>query len=580
MDKIKAYIRDGNISVGTLVLKLILIWFIFSFLIFPNVNLLYNVFFKDGHFSTDAVRKVMASARAMKSLKKSFLLAVSAIVTVNITGILIVLFTEYFDIKGAKILNLGFMTTLIYGGVVLVTGYKFVYGSTGIITKVLCNFFPNLDLNWFIGYGAVLFIMTFSGTSNHMMFLTNAIRGLDYHTIEAAKNMGATQRTILFKIVLPTLKPTIFAITILTFLAGLSTMSGPLIVGGKDFQTISPMIKTFAQMQNSREIAAFLAIILGVATSILLMIMQKIEKKGNYISVSKTKAKIEKQKIVNPVMNVVAHIVAYLMFIIYVLPVIYVFVFSFTDAMAIKTGKISMSSFTLKNYKHLFELSTAYLPYIVSLVYAITAALIVTVIAVVVARIVSKSKHKLDQLFESAVLIPWLLPSTLIALGLMMTYDVQRVNLAGKVLIGTPVIMLIAYIIVKLPFSYRMIRASFFSIDENLEEAAKAMGAKSFYTMIKVILPVIMPVVLSIIVLNFNSLLSEYDLSVFLYNPLFKPLGIVFKGATEETATTEAQAMAFVYSVLLMVISTISLWLGRYGGFTAIRQLFTKKRAK
>lgn len=93
-------------------------------------------------------------------------------------------------------------------------------------------------------------------------------------------------------------------------------MSGPLIVGGPDFQTINPMIKTFANMTGSRDIAALLAIILGIATTILLAIMQKIEKKGNFISVSKTKAKMEKQKIENPVMNVIAHIVAYVMFII------------------------------------------------------------------------------------------------------------------------------------------------------------------------------------------------------------------------------------------------------------------------
>ena len=49
------------------------------------------------------------------------------------------------------------MSTLIYSGVVLVTGYKFVYGSTGIVTKVLTNIFPGLDPNWFVGFGAVLF---------------------------------------------------------------------------------------------------------------------------------------------------------------------------------------------------------------------------------------------------------------------------------------------------------------------------------------------------------------------------------------------------------------------------------------
>lgn len=580
MGKLKSKLQDGTINIPGLILKLFLIWFIFSFLVFPNVNLLLKVFIKDGHFSLDAIHKIMKSTRAINSLKNSFLLAVASVVTVNVSGILIVLFTEYFDIKGSKILSLGFMTTLIYGGVVLVTGYKFVYGETGIVTKVLMQFFPNMDPQWFVGFGAVLFIITFSGTSNHMMFLTNAVRNLDYHTIEAAKNMGASQGTILFKIVLPTMKPTIFAITILTFIAALSTMSGPLIVGGPDFQTINPMIKTFANMTGSRDIAALLAIILGIATSILLFIMQKIEKKGNYISISKTKAKMTKQKIENPVLNVIAHIVAYVMFVIYMLPIINVLVFSFTDGMTIKTGQIRKDSFTLENYAKLFRSSTAYKPYLVSILYSFVAALTVAVICIAVARIVTKLKHKWDKLYEPLILIPWLLPSTMIALGLMMTYDEARWNLANKVLVATPVIMLIAYMIIKLPFSYRMIRAAFIGLDGNMEEAAQVMGAKPFYTMRKVILPIIMPVVLSVVVLNFNGLLSEYDLSVFLYHPLFQPLGIVIKLATDETATTDAQAMAFVYTVILMIISTIALWLGRYDGIATIKGIFSRKKGK
>ena len=578
MGKLKSKLQDGTINIPGLILKLFLIWFIFSFLVFPNVNLLLKVFIKDGHFSLDAIHKIMKSTRAINSLKNSFLLAVASVVTVNVSGILIVLFTEYFDIKGSKILSLGFMTTLIYGGVVLVTGYKFVYGETGIVTKVLMQFFPNMDPQWFVGFGAVLFIITFSGTSNHMMFLTNAVRNLDYHTIEAAKNMGASQGTILFKIVLPTMKPTIFAITILTFIAALSTMSGPLIVGGPDFQTINPMIKTFANMTGSRDIAALLAIILGIATSILLFIMQKIEKKGNYISISKTKAKMTKQKIENPVLNVIAHIVAYVMFVIYMLPIINVLVFSFTDGMTIKTGQIRKDSFTLENYAKLFRSSTAYKPYLVSILYSFVAALTVAVICIAVARIVTKLKHKWDKLYEPLILIPWLLPSTMIALGLMMTYDEARWNLANKVLVATPVIMLIAYMIIKLPFSYRMIRAAFIGLDGNMEEDAQVMGAKPFYTMRKVILPIIMPVVLSVVVLNFNGLLSEYDLSVFLYHPLFQPLGIVIKLATDETATTDAQAMAFVYTVILMIISTIALWLGRYDGIATIKGIFSRKK--
>lgn len=576
MNFFKDKIQNGTVNVPGILLRAAILWFVLSFLVFPNVNLILNVFIKDGEFTLSAVSKILSSARALKSLKNSFILACAAVVTVNITGVLIVLFTEYFDIKGARLLKLGFMSTLIYGGVVLVTGYKFVYGETGIATKVLLNIFPNMDPAWFVGFWAVLFIITFSGTSNHMMFLTNSLRSIDYHTIEAAKNMGASQMKILFQIVLPTLKPTIFAVTILTFLSALSTMSGPLIVGGPDFQTINPMIKTFANMMTSRDIAALLAIILGLATSVLLVISQRIEKKGNFISVSKTKAKLVKQKIENPVLNVIAHIVAYSMFVIYMLPILNVLVFSFTDGLTITTGEIRPDSFTLANYRKLFQSPAAYKPYVVSTVYAIIAAVVVVIVALVAARLITKAKHKLDKMLEPLVQIPWLLPSTMIALGMMMTYDEPRWNIGNKVLVATPLIMLIAYIIVKIPFSYRMVRAAFMGLDGNLEEAAQVMGAKPFYTMRKVILPIIMPVVLSVVVMNFISLLSEYDLSVFLYHPSYRPLGIEIKLATDETATIDAQAMAFVYTVVLMIISTFALWLGRFGGFEAIKNFAVK----
>lgn len=299
----KLNLKDWLIRLG-------LIWFLVTFIIYPNFDLVVNVFVKGGEFSLEAVHRVLKSERALQSIMNSFKLAFSLIITVNVVGILCVLFTEYFDIKGAKILKLGYMTSLIYGGVVLATGYKFVYGPYGLITKFLQNVIPSLDPNWFIGYGAVLFIMTFSGTANHTLFLTNTIRSVDYHTIEAARNMGAKPFTVFRKVVLPTLIPTLFALTIMVFLSGLSAVAAPMIVGGKGFQTINPMIITFAGMGNSRDLAALLAIILGIATTILLTIMNKIEKGGNYISISKTKAPLKKQKIASKPWNIIAHIVA------------------------------------------------------------------------------------------------------------------------------------------------------------------------------------------------------------------------------------------------------------------------------
>src|SRR5690606_3618758 len=106
-----------------LVVSVVLLWFIATFLLFPNINLLVSTFFPGGEFSARAVEKLFSSERAMKSLFNSFLLAISLAVTVNVVGIFIVLVTKYFQIRGSRVLWLGYATTLIYGGIVLAAGY-------------------------------------------------------------------------------------------------------------------------------------------------------------------------------------------------------------------------------------------------------------------------------------------------------------------------------------------------------------------------------------------------------------------------------------------------------------------------
>lgn len=572
--------KNGNVTrltPGAIILRIVLVWLIVTFVIFPNINILISVFREDGHFTTEAFTKLMKSKRAIRSMTNSLILGVALVITVNVVGTLAVLFTEYWDIKGSKILKLSYMTSLVYGGVVLALGYKFVYGSKGIITKLLLMVNPEMNASWFTGFGAVLFVMTFACTSNHIIFLTNAVRGMDYHVIEAAQNLGASDSRILFKVVLPSLKPTLFALTIMTFLTGICALSAPLMIGGTQFQTINPMIVSFAQSPGSRDLAAVLALFLGLMTVILLYIMNRMERSGNYISISKTKAKMRKQKIRNPIANVLAHVVAYGMFVIYMLPICLVIIFSFCNALAIKTSTLSWDAFTLDNYIRLFTRAEAFRPYLVSIVYSVAASLIAVVICVVVARLVIKSKRKMDSFFEYGILIPWMLPTTFIALGLMFTYNERRLLVGNKVLIGTIWIMLIAYVVVKLPFSFRMIRAAFFGVEDSLEEAAKTMGASTPYTLVKVILPVILPTVTSVLALNFNALLSDYDLSVFLYTPKYQPLGIIIKTASDEGVNENAQAMALVYSVVLMILCGLALYLTQGGGAAKIRKKLFKK---
>ena len=569
----------------------------FGFMLLPCLNTLtsiFNVKNAAGERDAFAVIRFFLAGSMGKFVWNSLRLAILLVITVNVVGISIVLLTEYFDIKGARILRLGYMTTMIYSGVALVTGYMFLYANDGILTTALRNAFPDMNPNWFSGFNAVLFTMTFACTSNHMLFLRNAIRGIDYNTVEAARNMGAKPFKVLWKVVFPTLIPTMFSLTVMTFITGLCAMSAPTLLG---FDSINPEIVRLAGSSSADEAfpqarAALLSIILAMFTIILLTVLSAYERKGHYLSVSKTKAKLQKQKINNPVWNVIAHIYAYVLFIIYMTPVVMIIIFSFQTYGAIRMKKLDLSKWTLINYfgKQDYEYLTsrgAYktrvgsisgvfsndatlggirLSFILS---AVAAALACVIVVVACNYIFKKKNKKTGVILEYALLFPWLLPTILICYSYRTYFNSDSIWYVGNQNLyyaqNVRLLIVMAYTVTKLPFSLRMIKASFYSIDEELEEAAKNLGARGLTTFLKVKLPIILPSVLAVFALNFNALFTEYDMSATFASTYGTSYAMVIQAMCAEEGlygyNVNASGRRCASTVFIMIVSGIILYL-------------------
>ena len=570
-------------------------YFFFGFMLLPCLNTLTSIFTTtnaEGVRDPFAVIRFFFAGSMGRYVWNSLKLAICLVVTVNVVGVSIVLLTEYFDIKGANILRLGYMTTMIYSGVALVTGYLFLYASDGILTTALVNAFPSFDPNWFSGFNAVLFTMTFACTSNHALFLRNAIRGIDYNTVEAARNMGAKPFKVLWKVVFPTLLPTLFSLTVMTFITGLCAMSAPTLLG---YDSINPEIVRLAGSSVADEAfpqarAALLSIILACFTILLLTVLSSYERKGHYLSVSKTKAKLQKQKITNPVANVLAHIYAYVLFIIYMTPVVMIVIFSFQTFSAVRMRKLDLSQWTLVNYfgKQDYSYLTSRGTYKIregsisgvfsneatlggiqmSFVMSVIAAALACVIVVVACNYIFKHK-KTGTILEYALLFPWLLPTILICYSYRTFFnsgDVwyvfgQNLYYADRVRI----LIVIAYTVVKLPFSLRMIKASFYAIDEELEDAARNLGSGPVRTFLKVKLPIILPSVLAVFALNFNALFTEYDMSATFASTYGTTYAMVIQSMCREEGlygyNVNASGRRCASTVFIMLVSGLILYL-------------------
>ena len=594
MSTIKAPPRKLNLSLLWKVFgTAFFVYLFFGFMLLPCLNTLTQIFTANKEDPL-AVIKFFFAGNMPSFVWNSLKLALALVVTVNVVGVSIVLLTEYFDIKGAKILRLGYMTTLIYSGVALVTGYLFLYDSDGIITTWLANLFPNMNKSWFTGFNAVLFTMTFACTSNHALFLRNAIRGIDYNTVEAARNMGASPFRVLLKVVFPTLIPTMFSLTVMTFITGLCAMSAPTLLG---FNSINPEIVRLAGSSVADEAfpqarAALLSIILALFTIILLTVLSSYERKGHYLSVSKTKAKLVKQKITNPVANVFAHIYAYVLWIIYMTPVVMIVIFAFQNYSAIRLKKFSFDSLTLVNffgkedYQYLtsrgkmktrvgqisgvFSNDDTLGGIQTSFILSALAAALACVIVVVAVNYIFKHKNRLrSTVLEYSLLFPWLLPTILICYSYRTYFNSTDVwYVLGENLYyreNVRMLIVIAYTVVKLPFALRMIKASFYAIDEELEDAAKNLGASEWRTFMKVKLTIILPSVLAVFALNFNALFTEYDMGATFQSSYGKTYAMVIQNMCAEEGrdgyNVNATGRRNASTVFIMAVSGLILYL-------------------
>ena len=572
------------------------VYLFLGFMVIPCLNTLTSVFTaKDASGQTDpfAVIRFFLAGSMPSFVWNSLKLAVILVVTVNLVGISIVLLTEYFDIKGARILRLGYMTTLIYSGVALVTGYQFLYDSNGMITRWLVDMFPEMDRQWFSGFRAVLFTMTFACTSNHALFLRNAIRGIDYNTVEAARNMGAKPFRVLMKVVMPTLLPTLFSLTVMTFITGLCAMSAPTLLG---YNSINPEIVRLAGSTTADEAfpqarAALLSVILALFTIVLLLFLNHYERKGHYLSVSKTKAKLVKQKIQNPVANVLAHIYAYVLFIIYMTPVVMIVIFSFQNWSAVRNKALDLSGWTLSNYfgmenysytRSNGKISTRIgaisgvfanektvggirLSFLLS---ALAAALACVIVVVAVNYIFKHRNKKRAAIVEGCLLFPWLLPTILICYSYRIFFNdeiwyVFNQNLYYKE--NVRFLIVIAYAVVKLPFALRMVKASFYAIDEELTDAARNLGASNLRTFLKIKLPIVLPSVLAVFALNFNALFTEYDMGATFQKSEGTTYAMVIQSMCNEEGrdgmNMNASGRRCASTVFIMLVSGLILYL-------------------
>lgn len=533
---------------------LVIAWLVIAFLYYPIAFVLIEAFFPEGQVSIGAVERLAGSSRVTRSLWNTAAVAVVTVICVNIVGIFQVAVLEFFKVRFAPLLLVAFSTPLVFSSVAAVSGYNFVYSSHGFLTKLLLTIFPGMDPYWFTGGLAVIFVHTFTMTGYHILFVRVALRRIDFSTVEAAQSLGVSPARAFIKIVLPMLAPVLLATSLLVLLGALNSFAAPAMLGRRDFYMISSMIQSLVALGRT-DMAALLSLLLGAISLAIFLWMKHVESRGGTVSTSKTQSPLRKTAIRNPVTNAVIHALAYLLFVIYAAPILITIAFSFAPVESIVRDPFP-TGFTLDHYIAVLSNARAFGPLGNSLMMSTLAVALALVVSLFAAIRIRSAKGMVSDSLEFSLFIPWVLPGMLLAVGLISAYSTPSLLTFGQTLVGSYWLLPIAYVFVVIPLMVRMLGAALAGIDTNINDAGRSLGAAPFYRFRRLTAPLLAPVIALVAAMSFNDLLSEYTLSVFLYNINNTPLGVALQNAARADGPDQI-AISMVYVVLLLSFSLI-----------------------
>ncbi|MDO4841319.1 MAG: iron ABC transporter permease [Phoenicibacter congonensis] len=542
-----------------LIFLALVIVFSVGYIILPLVETIAKSLIVNGAFSLQGYVDYFSTPANITVLTNTFTVGICCVLTCGTLGTLLAVYMRYFCKHGKTLLQILLMSPVMIPGIVIVIAFTQMYGESGIITQAIKLFF-NMDTipYKFEGLGAIVLVITYTQYVYFFINMNSALAQIDASTVDAAKSLGAGKWKVFKDAILPPLLPAICISSMTTFVSAIGSLSAPTLVGG-NYRVLVKQIAdsklNFDMFSTSLEVTILL--IFGVVvTAFCSWLSARLAGNASTRHVN-YQPDFGKQK---KGLRVLFVIFVFLQVAMILAQVFIVFWMSFQSGKAIMT-QIIPHDFTLDNYVTLFTNRRDIAPLFNSLEMAAIAVLASTLISLPTAyfrqRVKGKAAGAFAGLAQLSITVPWCIPASVVAVGLIVAFNVPNVFAFGTTLVGKFEILPLAYTIIALPIMLNTSRIALGSMPENAEEAARSLGAGAFRTFRTVVLPMIIAGILSGAILVFVKMMGEYTMSSLLYGVFNRPISVSIITNMQEYYL--GIAMALGASVIL--ICTVLLFL-------------------
>ena len=423
-----------------------------------------------------------------------------------------------------------------------------LFGLSGTVTQFFADLFGVQPTRWLYGMPGVLIAQTLAFTPIAFLVLIGVVEGVSPSMEEAAQTLRANRWQTFRTVSLPLMRPGLANAFLLGFIESMADFGNPLVLGG-NFDVLSTEIFfaiVGAQYDQGR--AAVLAMVLLFFTLSAFYAQRMWLGKKSYTTVSgKGDAGVHPllpNGLAVPVF-IAAGVWGLFTVVVYGM-ILYGSVVELWGVNNTLTFKHYVTAFSVR-----FEetgirwTGAAWDSFWTTIYIAAAAAPLTAAVGLITAYLLTRQSFAGKNAFEFGTMLSFAIPGTVIGVSYILAFNVPPIEITG-----TGIILIVSFIFRNMPVGVRAGIASMSQLDKSLDESSLTLGANSWQTFRRVILPLLKPAILAALVYSFVRAMTAISAVIFLVSAEYDMATSYIIGRVENND----YGLAIAYSTTLIFV--------------------------
>ena len=521
--------------------KVLVVGIMLLFLIYPFCTLITRSFFssKTGLLSLDNYIRFFTKKYYYSALFRSLFVSSASTVTSLLVGVPIAYLMTRYNVWMKKYIHIFIIMSLMSPPFIGAYSWIMLFGRAGVVT----SFFDDvlgIALPSIYGKLGIILVFTFKLFPYVYLYTSGAMGSIDSSLEEAAENLGSSKLRRLFTVTIPVIIPSIAAGAIMVFMTSLADFGTPMLLG-EGYMVLPVLVynEYMSEIGGNAYLASALSVIVVLCSTTVLLVQKHLVSKKNYVM---TAMRPPQEIQLRGVKRFLATFPVALVTFIGILPQIVVIVTSFIKADF--TGFVG--GFSLDSYMTIFNRLGTNIKN--TFLFSTIAIVFIIIIGMLISYIIVRQKGAAGQIMDMLIMFPFVIPGAVLGISLIVAFNKEPV-----ILTGTAAIMIIAFVVRKLPYTVRSGSAFLQQMDPSVEEASINLGVSPMKTFFTLTARLMAPGILSGGILSWITCINELSSSVMLYGGKTSTISVAIYTEVVRNSYGTAAALATILTVSTVV---------------------------